>query len=76
LPDICYYSSIRLSEDDCCFEDGLNFLEDKSLIYYGYKFMDEKENMVAHDVAYWRLVKQGENALWEYLEEYYYEIFG
>jgi len=74
--DLCYYSSVKVFEDDCYFENGLHFLENKSLVYYGYKYMDEKENMVAHDVAYWRLIKQGEDALWQYLEEYYYEVFG
>ena len=58
------------------FENGLSYLENKELKYYGYKYeLDESENLWTTDVAYWKLIKQGDEALWKYLEDYYLEVF-
>jgi len=79
LLDVCYYSPIELSEDDCYFENGLNYLEDKSLVYYGYKYIIENEfedKIWTTDYVLKLLIEQGDMAVWNYLEKYYHEIFG
>lgn len=74
--DVCYFSLVRLSEDDVYFEGGLSYTLNSQSCYYGYKFMDEKEDRMAKEVAYLKLIEVGDEALWKYLEEYYAEVFG
>lgn len=76
--DVCYYSPVRISEDDSCWEDGSpnHAPHLSSPVYYGYNFMDETEDKIAYDVAYYKLVSEGDEALWKYLEDYYVEVFG
>jgi len=75
--DFCYYSPVRKSEDDCYWEDGATLHVPQIVpVYYGYKFMDESEDKMAKDVAYWKLVSEGDESLWKYLEDYYVEVFG
>lgn len=73
--DLCYYSLVRRSEDESLFEEGISYFENKSPCYYGYKYLDENEN-VAKEIALRKLVDEGDEALWKYLEEYYVEVFG
>ena len=76
--DVCYYSPKRLSEDDAEWEDGLS---DKSIIscapiFYGYKYEEEESGYRSPEHAYHLLLEKGEDDLWEYLENYYSEVFG
>ena len=73
--DLCYFSPIRLSEDDSEWKDGVSYVLGGKPCFYGYKYTDKK-GFVAKEVAYWLLVEYGDEALWEYLEEYYVEVFG
>lgn len=72
--DLCYYSPVRLSEDDSDWKNGVSYLGDKPC-FYGYKYTDDN-GFVAKEVAYWILVEHGDEALWKYLEEYHKEVFG
>lgn len=74
--DVCYFAFERVSEEDIYFEDGVRNLSEIRPYYYGYKFMDEKYEKQATQVAYRKLVDDGDEALWQYLEEYYVEVFG
>lgn len=74
--DICYFSPVRLSEDDTFLEDGSYHVPALGDCYYGYKFTDEKYDKMAKDVAFRKLVDEGDESLWTYLEEYYREVFG
>lgn len=75
--DICYYSLIRLSEDDTFFDVGLDWAFDGKPCFYGYKsFEGDYPSPFAKDVVFGLLVEKGDGAVWEYLENYYKEIFG
>lgn len=72
--DLCYFSVARNNEDETYFEKGLSYLGNASY-YYGYKYYDDEER-VAKEVAFRKLVDEGDEALWKYLEDYYIEVFG
>lgn len=74
--DICYYSRVRLSEDDVLFENGLPYLEDKNLVYYGYRYEEEFDELYTTEHVLKLLVETGDEAVWNYLENYYIETFG
>jgi hypothetical protein len=74
--DICYFSQNRLSEDDAYWEKGVYYALEGKPCYYGYKYTDEEENRPAKEVAYQKLVEEGDESLWKYLEDYYEEVFG
>lgn len=71
--DLCYYSKERLSEDDCFFEQVK--VLDGEPYWYGYKYRDENGNDVK-DLAFRLLVSHGDDALYQFLEAYYKEVFG
>lgn len=72
--DLCYFSLVRNNEDETFFEEGLSYLGNIPY-YYGYKYYDD-EQRVAKEVAFRKLVDEGDEALWKYLEDYYVEVFG
>jgi hypothetical protein len=74
--DICYYSRTRLSEDDILFENGWSHLEDMSLVYYGYRYREESDGLWTTDYVLKLLVENGDEVVWNYLENYYIETFG
>lgn len=74
--DVCYFAFERISEDDIYFEDGVRNLSEVRPYYYDHKFMDEKYEKQAKEVAYRKLVDEGDESLWQYLEEYYINTFG
>lgn len=73
--DVCYFAFERVCEDDIYFEDGVLNLSEIRPYYYGYLFTDKNNNR-ATDFAYRKLVDEGDESLWQYLEEYYVEVFG
>lgn len=74
--DLCYFSPVRKSEDDCYWEDGaIHHAPNIVPCYYGYKYSDEDGND-AKEVAYQLLLHEGNDGVWKYLEQYYVEVFG
>lgn len=73
--DLCYFSPERRNEDETFFDTGVPYFMDGAPCYYGYKYYDEN-NKVAKEVAFRKLVDEGDEALWKYLEDYYVEVFG
>jgi hypothetical protein len=73
--DLCYLSLERLSEDDSFWEHGVSYFRNNSPCYYGYKYMDDNKNIAKED-AFMKLVSEGDESLWKYLEDYYVEVFG
>lgn len=73
--DLCYFRPDRSNEDETFFDKGVPYFMDGASCYYGYKYLDADER-VAKDVAFRKLVDEGDEALWKYLEDYYVEVFG
>lgn len=75
--DVCYFSSASKSEDDTCFDDGMprHYPELGKPVYYGYKYQDEGDKWTT-DYVYEKLLREGSDGVWNYLEAYYVEIFG
>jgi len=73
--DICIWSLSKRHEDCLFFEEGVSYVFDGKPCYYDYIYRDNNDD-VAHDVAYRKLVDDGEESLWKYLEEQYVEAFG
>ena len=73
--DICYFSPVRLSEDDSYFENGIFTFRGGEPCFYGYEYRNDQDE-ISHDAAYWKLVTEGDEALWKYLEDYYVRVFG
>lgn len=73
--DVCYFAFERVSEEDIYFENGVLNLDEVRPYYYGYLFRDKNGNR-ATDFAYRKLVDEGDESLWQYLEEYYVDTFG
>ncbi len=71
--DLCYYSLSRISKDDVYFETGCRHVFDGLPCYFGYRLIG---NELPWEAAYQKLIEKGNEALWEYLENYYHEIFG
>ena len=76
IADLCNFSLDKMHEDCAYFKEGVHYIFDGKPCYYDYKYIDEDYNKPAKDVAYWKLVEKGDEALWKYLEEYYVEVFG
>jgi hypothetical protein len=74
--DVCYFSPKRISEDDSYWEKGVYYTLEGKPCYYGYKYKDEKEDRPAREIACRKLVEEGDESLWKYLEDYYEEVFG
>lgn len=75
--DVCYFSPVRMSEDDTMFEDGaMNHAPHiGSPCYYGYKYQEAEGNQ-SIGKAYDLLLRGGQESVWKYLEDYYVEVFG
>jgi hypothetical protein len=73
--DVNYWSLNRISEDDTIFAEGVSYVFDGKPCYYGYKYVDSDDTRSV-DNALRKLVEEGDEALWKYLEEYYLEVFG
>ena len=77
--DVCYFSPVRMSEDDSCFEDGATYHAPyiPAPVYYGYKYVDEGEGFGwTPDFVYEKLLREGNEGVFKYLENYYIEVFG
>lgn len=74
--DVCYFSSVRKSEDDVYWKDGAGIHVPIVPVYYGYKYIDEGEGVWTTDFVYQKLLREGNDGVWNYLEKYYVEIFG
>lgn len=74
--DVCYFSPVRKSEDDSYWEDGaIHHAPHIVPCYYGYKYQDEGDKWTT-DYVYEKLLREGNDGVWNYLEAYYVEIFG
>jgi hypothetical protein len=74
--DVCYFSPVRMSEDDDYWEDGAPYHAPHIIpCYYGYKYQDEDEGWTTSFV-YQKLLREGHDGIWNYLEDYYKEVFG
>lgn len=73
--DVCYLSPVRISEDDSYWEKGA-ILHAPHIVpcYYGYKYQDV-DGKSSTERAYEILLRQGDDGLFKYLEDYYLEVF-
>lgn len=75
--DVCYFSSVRKSEDDSFWEEGAIYHASHIVpCYYGYKYQDEGDGIWTTDFIYNKLLREGHEGVWKYLEDYYIEVFG
>lgn len=75
--DVCYFSPIRMSEDDSYWKDGSSQHAPNIIpCYYGYRYKDEGDGIWTTDFVYQKLLKEGNDGVWEYLEKYYVDVFG
>lgn len=75
--DICYYSPVRVSEDDICWEEGVTIVPvDWKPVFYGYRYEPEENGKYTTDYVYEKFLTDGEDFLWKYLEDYYVAVFG
>lgn len=74
--DVCYFSPIKISEDDSYWEDGaVHHAPHIVPCYYGYKYKDS-DGSSSIERAYEILLREGDEGIFRYLEEYYLEVFG
>lgn len=75
--DVCYFSPVRKSEDDAYWEEGaVHHAPHIVPVYYGYKYQDEGDGVWTTDYVYEKLLREGNDGVWNYLESYYVETFG
>ena len=75
--DVCYYSPIRKSEDDSYWEGGTKYHAPHIIpCYYGYRYEDEGDGVWTADFVYQKLLREGNDGVWNYLDNYYAEVFG
>lgn len=74
--DVCYFSPVRKSEDDCYWEGGSHHHAPHiAPCYYGYRYQDEGDKWTT-DYVYEKLLREGNDGVWNFLESYYVEVFG
>jgi len=74
--DVFYISPIRITEDDSEWKDGYYVFDVKTPCYYGYRYQKEENGLWTTDYLYWKLIEEGDKPIWEWLENYYKEVFG
>jgi hypothetical protein len=75
--DVCCFSLTKLHDDFIFFENGVSYVFDGQPCYYDHKFeYDEAEKLYLPDSLYLKLIRDGDEIVWKYLENYYYEVFG
>jgi hypothetical protein len=75
--DVCYFSPVRKSEDDSYWENGAPYHAPHIVpCYYGYRYEDEGEGIWTTDFIYEKLLHEGNDGVWNFLEIYYREVFG
>lgn len=73
--DVCYFSPVRISEDDSYWENGAIYHAPNIVpCYYGYKYRDS-DGVRSIERAYETLIREGDEGLFKYLEDYYLEVF-
>ena len=74
--DVFYISPNRLSEDDNYWEDGYSKFGVTDPCYYGYRYTEEEDKYYTTDYLYWKLINEGDEPVWKWLENYFVETFG
>lgn len=75
--NVCYFSPVRISEDDSMWMDGDVFHAPNMMpCYYGYRYEKEVDGRWTTEFVYEKLLREGNNGVWKFLEDYYVEVFG
>lgn len=74
--DVCYFSPVRKSEDDSFWIDGNLFHAPYMPVYYGYRYEDEGDGIWTTDFVYEKFLREGNDGVWNFLDNYHKEVFG